>query len=639
MGETIARTTLQYIPLDPSRSEVRLLTILPGRHDAELRCLLAAASLDDQPRYEALSYVWGDPQRLALKDITVNGTPVSITANLASGLRRLRQRRARRTIWVDAVCINQADPTEKNHQIPLMSRLYESAEAVVIWLGEPGSGDLQLFAERASARYVERSTAAVLRRLGAYLRALISAEHRFTRHIDSLHVAQGMYELLGHEYFYRMWTFQEYLLNPKEPVFLVGKTVLRLDKIMPHLFDMLSSETAALADILSRRPQYEDSPNTKLRDLWRQTQNFLSMEDRAKRIPIQTYASKTFSVRLAISMRGFERSMYSLLVQTADRACSDPRDRIYALYGLNARIQAALPPDYTKPIDQVVLETVAYMVNYEQKGHQVLASIFPLRPERLETAAHPSWLPDLTHQLRKVPRRNLEWSLSGKARAVPIRVSYDLKTLHLPVWALGHCKVVLIFETTLPRLFVQVASLIRTSEVAGVPSQEWMAGLRRKDLLPQRLARACYYHDKQVPFHETEDILSTYKIIARYAEKRRLKQFKWGSSGAARDMRPTSRTLAGKALIVTESGEFGICSGQVADGDVVAVSAHLGQPMVLRKEEQVQKQHERQGTDKQQEFYRIVDWAFIDGLDIQESQDSEMVKELKSRDLVSMQLH
>jgi hypothetical protein len=49
----------------------------------------------------------------------------------------LRRPDSERILWVDALCINQSDPLEKAKQIPLMSRIYEQANSVIIWLGEP----------------------------------------------------------------------------------------------------------------------------------------------------------------------------------------------------------------------------------------------------------------------------------------------------------------------------------------------------------------------------------------------------------------------------------------------------------------------------------------------------------------------
>jgi len=50
-----------YTRIDPSRKEVRVISLQPGKWDDEIRCLLHVVSLDDELDYAALSYVWGDP--------------------------------------------------------------------------------------------------------------------------------------------------------------------------------------------------------------------------------------------------------------------------------------------------------------------------------------------------------------------------------------------------------------------------------------------------------------------------------------------------------------------------------------------------------------------------------------------------
>src|SRR5882762_4648466 len=39
-------------------------------------------------------------------------------------------------MWIDAICINQKDDLEKNHQVAKMKMIFETAERVVFWLGE-----------------------------------------------------------------------------------------------------------------------------------------------------------------------------------------------------------------------------------------------------------------------------------------------------------------------------------------------------------------------------------------------------------------------------------------------------------------------------------------------------------------------
>jgi hypothetical protein len=97
--------------------------------------VLSTASLESNPRFEALSYTWGDKKNQ--KHIVLNGDTFLIRENIEAALRRLRYTNKLRILWVDAICVNQRDDIEKNEQVLLMRQIYESAERVCIWLGEP----------------------------------------------------------------------------------------------------------------------------------------------------------------------------------------------------------------------------------------------------------------------------------------------------------------------------------------------------------------------------------------------------------------------------------------------------------------------------------------------------------------------
>ena len=116
---------------------IRLLKLLPASNDAnerELSCGLEDCRLLDDPSYEALSYTWGQPSFPELLH-THNGI-LKITENLALALRRLRFKDRDRYLWVDAVCINQNDDTDKSRQVAMMSSIYKSARRVICWLGQ-----------------------------------------------------------------------------------------------------------------------------------------------------------------------------------------------------------------------------------------------------------------------------------------------------------------------------------------------------------------------------------------------------------------------------------------------------------------------------------------------------------------------
>ncbi|KAK4031797.1 heterokaryon incompatibility protein-domain-containing protein [Parachaetomium inaequale] len=62
---------------------------------------------------------------------------VGIPPNLALALRYLRPESGRpRTLWADALCINQSDEADKETQIQIMDLVYANAREVVVWLGD-----------------------------------------------------------------------------------------------------------------------------------------------------------------------------------------------------------------------------------------------------------------------------------------------------------------------------------------------------------------------------------------------------------------------------------------------------------------------------------------------------------------------
>ncbi|CAI9637141.1 unnamed protein product [Alternaria burnsii] len=122
-----------YSPLDALRKEIRLLHVHSGAWNDDLECHLETVSLDDNPRFYAISYVWGDPN--ITLPITIDGEPLAITRNLRNGLQRLRKTDETLIIYADAACINQSDVNERSEQVRLMGEIYSSAEEVFIWLG------------------------------------------------------------------------------------------------------------------------------------------------------------------------------------------------------------------------------------------------------------------------------------------------------------------------------------------------------------------------------------------------------------------------------------------------------------------------------------------------------------------------
>lgn len=60
---------------------------------------------------------------------------MQVTTNLEPALRYLRLQKQPRTLWIDAICIDQANEDEKRLQIQRMDFIYANASSVVVWLG------------------------------------------------------------------------------------------------------------------------------------------------------------------------------------------------------------------------------------------------------------------------------------------------------------------------------------------------------------------------------------------------------------------------------------------------------------------------------------------------------------------------
>ena len=125
-----------YCGLDSDAKEIRLLRLEPGIDNDPIQCHLEPARLFDNkaPPYETVSYVWGD--MIKRRSIIVNGHPMDVHESAEIALRRLRFLQRPRSLWIDAVCINQDDVTECSQQVALMHYVYRLGDFNTIWLGD-----------------------------------------------------------------------------------------------------------------------------------------------------------------------------------------------------------------------------------------------------------------------------------------------------------------------------------------------------------------------------------------------------------------------------------------------------------------------------------------------------------------------
>ncbi|KAH7079052.1 heterokaryon incompatibility protein-domain-containing protein [Paraphoma chrysanthemicola] len=131
----------RYTSIDLSHGrQVRVLVLRAGQSDDPLSCDLEHVNLQQGPIYEALSYTWADANGDDALSHSIqcgkDGELIAITRNCDEALRRLRKSNMDRRLWVDAICIDQSNIRERNHQVKNMIAIFRSAIRVLVYLGQ-----------------------------------------------------------------------------------------------------------------------------------------------------------------------------------------------------------------------------------------------------------------------------------------------------------------------------------------------------------------------------------------------------------------------------------------------------------------------------------------------------------------------
>ncbi|KAH7144129.1 heterokaryon incompatibility protein-domain-containing protein [Dactylonectria estremocensis] len=122
-----------YVSL--GQNSTRLIRIQEAKNDNDpLVCELFEVAFSAKPKFEALSYMWGEGP--AECSIVMNSMDFSVRHNLMDALRYLRKHTSGTLYWIDALCINQQDAAERNSQVRIMRHIYFRATTVVVWLGK-----------------------------------------------------------------------------------------------------------------------------------------------------------------------------------------------------------------------------------------------------------------------------------------------------------------------------------------------------------------------------------------------------------------------------------------------------------------------------------------------------------------------
>lgn len=191
----------QYSDL-PTGEWTRLIRLEPGQKDDRLRCQLLNIDLNTRPVYEAISYVWGEPEFRG--SITCDGGLLRITSSLHQVLQRFRFADKPRYLWADAVCINQKHTKELNQQVAMMGKIYSQATNVLIWLG---------YADSVKARSVARLVREMNDLYDEHTKRRSLQETLELKHDDKNNANreswEAMSQMMHRPWFHRVWVLQE----------------------------------------------------------------------------------------------------------------------------------------------------------------------------------------------------------------------------------------------------------------------------------------------------------------------------------------------------------------------------------------------------------------------------------------------
>ena len=187
-------------------------------------CKFTEVSLDDLPSsYTAISYCWGDPSP---SDTIWIGEDRYLEINTSASeiLRVIAAEKTDRYYWIDAICIDQKDLEDKNRQVPLMGKVYASAEKVIAWLGPAAnnSDDAIEFIDHL------HNTLTEMRQQDPAPKIQSLPDRPGCGHPSASWIALA--HLLERPWFQRMWIIQEVILAADVSI-LCGDKMLTWDRL------------------------------------------------------------------------------------------------------------------------------------------------------------------------------------------------------------------------------------------------------------------------------------------------------------------------------------------------------------------------------------------------------------------------
>lgn len=362
---------------DSDAKRMRILDLLPGLRIDPIKCSLSIIDIGDPnlAPFEALSYVWGSFDRD--ETIEVNGKVFRVSNSLYQALLHLRCEHKPRTLWIDALSINQNDAEERVSQVLLMAQPYSRATKVVVWLGE---------FEPWGLRHAISATE--------------PTEGRADFKRDDIHhgVANVVAALLSRSWWTRIWVVQELVLAQKVQI-QCGRTTLDWG-----YFCLLVDASIKLPFFPATTTYIDQFRSLRsIRDAYHEERKAFSMAihetDSRPELDHNTPVKQlSHGVRL-YHTKGTD--LLSLVYNLRSRHSTEPRDKVFAFLGLSSDAHLHLvDPDYRRPKSFLSIDFARQHIHhYRTLSMVALAECAQQRsPKRPHPKVYrtyvPSWCPD-----------------------------------------------------------------------------------------------------------------------------------------------------------------------------------------------------------------------------------------------------
>ncbi|OAA77581.1 Heterokaryon incompatibility [Akanthomyces lecanii RCEF 1005] len=305
----------EYEPIEAG--QIRLLSLLAAdSFNEQLKCEITCYPISgpDRPAYTAVSYVWG--AQISSHEVYCDGKLVVIGFNLDSALRHLRPRNRSVILWVDALCIDQSNVAERNHQVSLMRSIFRSAEETIVHLGDLG-GNVSL----SAWNFLERHSSWALNDDGERDSSRPAMLERSTEFRGDLH--DVCHDVLCRDWFTRVWVFQEAVVSKTVSIQCGHRRIPWDDFVKATVLQARKHDLYGE----SLRQQYLFESVSRI---WEARVAFQVLHHQEHNLP-NWYRRLTLGEKKSTST-----DILDMMVRARGLEATDPRDKIFALLGLSS---------------------------------------------------------------------------------------------------------------------------------------------------------------------------------------------------------------------------------------------------------------------------------------------------------------